>query len=163
MANNPLGAITEIANAIETRLAVSKGSGEYDYYALCKELELSIGRTEQRDVVTDASALYSYGAGDNFLSATLVYSGPEIDGTDYTNATTAASFNDLTQGDGDGALEEINWLLIVKDVSGSEKFFTLTGVLRNYVIRKGAEGKTEVDIFIRLTNDTITIGDVAPA
>jgi len=162
MVNNPLGAITEIANAKETRLAVSRGSGAYDYYVLLKDLELSIGKTEQRDVVTDASALYSYGAGDNFLSGTLLFSAPEVTGTDYSNTTTPASFNELTQGDGNGDLETINWLLIIKDVSGSEKFFTLPGVLRNYVIRKGQEGKTEVDIFIRITSDTITIGSSAP-
>ena len=162
MVNNPLGAITEICNAKETRLAVSTGSGAYDYYVLLKNLEMSIGRTEQRDVTTDGGPLYSYGAGDNFLSGTLLFSGPEIDGTDYTNSTTPASFNDLTQGDGNGELEEIKWILIVKDVDGNEKFFSITGVLRDYKIRKPEEGKTEVDIFIRITSDTITIGDVAP-
>lgn len=162
MVNNPLGAITEIANAKETRLAVDTGSGTYDYYVLLKNLEMSIGRTEQRDVTTDGGPLYSYGAGDNFLSGTLLYSGPEVDGTDYSNSSTPASFNDLTQGGSNGDQEEIDWLLIVKDVSGSEKFFSITGVLREYKIRKPDEGKTEVDIFIRITSDTISIADSAP-
>ena len=39
MVNNPLGAITEIANARETRLAIDTGSGTYDYYALLKDLQ----------------------------------------------------------------------------------------------------------------------------
>ncbi len=162
MVNNPLGAITEIANATETRLAVSTGSNAYDYYVLLKDVELSIGRTEQRDVTTDGGPLYSYGAGDNFLSGTLLYSEPEIDGTNYSDTTTPASFNDLTQGDGNGELEEINWLLIIKDVSGSEKFFQITGVLRDYVIRKPEEGKTEVDIFIRITSDSISFSYTDP-
>jgi hypothetical protein len=162
MVNNPLGAITEICNSRETRLAVSKGSGAYDYYALMKDIELTIGRTEQRDVTTDGGPLYSYGAGNNFLTATLLFSGPEIDGTNYSNTTTAASFNDLTQGDGNGDLESINWLLIIKDVAGNEKFCAITGVLRDYTIRKPEEGKTEVDIFLRITSDTIAITDSAP-
>jgi hypothetical protein len=162
MANNPLGAITEIANARETRLAIDTGSGTYDYYVLLKDLELQIGRTEQRDVTTDGGPLYSYGAGDNFLTGTLLYSHPEVGGTDYTNSSTAASFNELTQGDGNGGQEEIDWLLIVKDSAGTEKFFSITGVLRDYTIRKPEEGKTEVDIFIRITSDTIASAASAP-
>lgn len=157
-----LGAISEIANARETRLAVDTGSGTYDHYVLVKDLELSIGRTEQRDVTTDGGPLYSYGAGDNHLSGTLLFSGPEVSGTDYSNSSTPASFNELTQGDGNGELEEIDWLLIVKDVAGNERFFSITGVLRDYVIRKPEEGKTEVDIFIRITSDTISVSTSAP-
>ena len=162
MVNNPLGAITEIANARETRLAIDTGSGTYDYYALLKDLELSIGRTEQRDVTTDGGPLYSYGAGDNFLTGTLLFSAPEVSGTDWTNSSTPASFNELTQGSTNGDQEEIDWLLVVTDVSGTNRFFSITGVLRDYVIRKPEEGKTEVDIFIRITSDTITVSASAP-
>lgn len=162
MVNNPLGAIAEICNARETRLAIDTGSGTYDYFALLKDLELSIGRTEQRDVTTDGGPLYSYGAGDNFLTGTLLFSGPEVSGTDFVNASTPASFNELTQGDGNGKQEEIAWLLVVTDVSGNSKYFSITGVLRDFVIRKPEEGKTEVDIFIRITSDTITISNTAP-
>jgi hypothetical protein len=157
-----LGAATEIANATETRLAIDTGSGTYDYYALLTNLELQIGRTEQRDVTTDGGPLYSYGAGDNYLTGTLLFSPPEVSGTDYTNSSTAASFNELTQGGSNGDQEEIDWLLIVKDVSGTLRYFSITGVLRDYTIRKPAEGKTEVDIFIRVTSDTITISASAP-
>lgn len=162
MVNNPLGAIAEICNATETRLAVDTGSGSYDFYGQLTDLELKIGRTEQRDVTTDGGPLYSYGAGDNFLSGTLLFTGPEVSGTDFTNTSTPASFNELTQGNGSGSQEEIDWLLIVKDSAGNERFFSITGVLRDYTIRKPSEGKTQVDIFIRITSDTITISTSAP-
>jgi len=162
MVDNPLGALTEIANASETRLAVDTGSGTYDYYVLLKDLELSIGKTETRDVVTSGGPLYSYGAGDNFLTATIFYTETEVTGVDYTNSSTPASFNELTQLGSNGQNEEIDWLLIIKDVSGSEKFWSITGVLRDFKLRKPAEGKVEVDIFIRITGNTVSVADSAP-
>ncbi len=59
MVNNPLGAITEIANARETRLAIDTGSGTYDYYALLKDLELSIGRTVTTSMSLQMVDLYT--------------------------------------------------------------------------------------------------------
>jgi len=162
MVNNPLGAIAEIVNATETRLAVDTGSGSYDFYAQLEEMDLKIGKTEQRDVTTDGKAVYSFGAGDNFLQGTLLFTGPEVSGTDFTNSSTPASFNELSQGNGNGAHEEIDWLLIAKDGDGNERFFSITGVLRDYIIRKPKEGKTRVDIFIRITTNTITVSTSAP-
>ena len=71
MAN--LGEITEIVNASELTLEV-----DADNYILLKDLDIKIGRTEARDVTTDGGPLYSYGAGDNSFTATLVVSTPEI-------------------------------------------------------------------------------------
>ena len=161
MVNNPLGIAAEICNAVETQLAIDTGSGSYDYYSFIEDFELQIGKTEQRDV-TPTGAIYSFGKGDNFLSGTLLFTGPEVSGTDYTNSSTPASFNELSQGNGNGAHEEIDWLIITKDSAGNQRFFSITGVLRDYKIIKPAEGKTKVDIFIRITGDTITISTSAP-
>lgn len=139
MAN--IGEITEIVNASELKLMVST-----DTYILLKDLEIQVGRTESRDVTTDGGPLYSYGAGDNFFTCTLVASTPEID-----------SLNTLTQIDANGAMTSTAWLIVANNVSGASKTFAATGVLRDYRVRKPAEGKLEIDIFVRIEGDTVTI------
>ena len=139
MAN--IGEITEIVNASELTLLVGA-----DTYILLKNLEIQVGRTEARDVTTDGGPLYSYGAGDNFFTATLVASTPEID-----------SLNTLTQIDANGAMTSTAWLIKATNVSGATKTFAATGVLRDYRVKKEAEGKVEIDIFVRITGDTVTI------
>lgn len=150
MAN--LGEITEIVNASELTLEVGA-----DNYILLTNLNLHIGRTEDRIATTDGGALYTYGKGDNFFTATLLLSGPELDGTAYTTATTAASINELSQIDSDGDMNAINWKIVAKDVSGNTKTFAATGVLKEYDVSKPQEGKVTIDIFVRITGDTITI------
>lgn len=139
MAN--LGEITEIVNASELTLEVGS-----DTYILLKNLEVTIGRTEARDVTTDGGPLYSYGAGDNFFSATLLVSTPEAD-----------SLNTLTQIDANGDLTSTAWKIVAKNVAGASKTFAATGVLRDFTIRKPEEGKVEIDIFVRITGDTVTV------
>jgi len=143
MAN--LGEIVEIVNASELTLEVGA-----DTYILLKNLDIHIGRTEARDVTTDGGPLYSYGAGDNFFTATLVVSTPELG--DLT-----PTFNFLTKIDGDGDMPTRAWLVVARDVSGSTKTFAATGVLRDYDVRKPEEGKVTIDIFVRIIGDTITI------
>lgn len=150
MAN--LGEITEIVNASELTLEVGS-----DNYILLTNLNLHIGRTEDRIATTDGGALYTYGKGDSWFTATLLLSGPELDGTSYTNSTTAASINELTQIDSDGDMNSIDWKIVAKDVSGNTKTFAATGVLRDYDVSKPNEGKVTIDIFVRITGDTITI------
>jgi len=152
MAN--LGEITEIVNASELTLEVGN-----DIYIHLVDLQIHIGRPEDRTATTDAGVLYTYGKGDNFFTATLVFTGPEIDGTAFTNATTAASFNELTQITTNGDMNEIDWKIIAKNTKTPDttKTFTATGVLREYDVRKPEEGKVEVDIFVRITGDTISI------
>ena len=41
--------------------------------------------------------------------------------------------------------------------SGSTKTFAATGVLRDYDVSKPTEGKVNIDIFVRITGDTISI------
>ena len=139
MAN--LGEITEIVNALECTLEVGS-----DTYILLKNLQIHIGRVEDRTVTTDGGPLYTFGAGDNWFTATLLVSTPEL-----------SSLNTLTQIDSDGDMTSTAWKIVAKDISGATKTFAATGVLRDYDVRKPEEGKTEIDIFVRITGDTITI------
>ena len=49
------------------------------------------------------------------------------------------------------------WKIVAKNKSGASKTFAATGVLRDYDVRKPEEGKVQIDIFVRITGDTITI------
>jgi hypothetical protein len=139
MAN--LGEITEIVNASELTLEVGA-----DNYILLTNLNLHIGRTEDRIATTDGGALYTYGKGDNFFTATLLVSTPEL-----------SSLNTLGQIDSDGDMTSTAWKIVAKDVSGNTKTFAATGVLKEYDVSKPQEGKVTIDIFVRITGDTITI------
>ena len=139
MAN--LGEITEIVNAHKLTLEVGA-----DVYILLTNLQIHIGRPEDRTATTDGGVLYTYGKGDNFFTATLLVSTPEL-----------SSLNTLTQIDTDGDMTSTLWKVVAKDVSGATKTFAATGVLREYDVRKEEEGTVEIDIFVRITGDTITI------
>jgi len=139
MAN--LGEITEIVNASELTLEVGS-----DIYITLTNLQIHIGRPEDRTATTDAGVLYTYGKGDNFFTATLVVTTPEI-----------SSLNTLTQIDGDGDMTSTAWKIVARDVSAATKTFAATGILREYDVRKPEEGKVEIDIFVRITGDTISI------
>lgn len=139
MAN--IGEITEIVNASELTLDVGSGT-----YIMLTNLQLHIGRTEDRVATTDAGALYTYGKGENFFTATLLVTTPELD-----------TINNLTQIDSDGDMTPTSWKIVAKNISAATKTFAATGVLKEYDIRKAPEGKVEIDIFVRITGDTITI------
>lgn len=139
MAN--LGEITEIVNASELTLDVGS-----DRYIMLKNLSITIQRTESRDPTTDAGVLYSYGLGDNFFTCTLLATTPELD-----------SLNTLTQIDANGAMTSTSWKIVAKNVAAATKTFAATGVLRDFTIRKPEEGKVEVDIFVRITGDIVTV------
>lgn len=139
MAN--LGEITEIVNASELSLLVGA-----DTYILLTNLNLHIGRPEDRTPTTDAGALYTYGKGDNWFTATLIVSTPEL-----------SSLNTLGQIDTNGDMTSTAWLIKANNVSGATKTFAATGVLREYDVNKPNEGKVNIDIFVRITGDTITI------
>ena len=136
-----LGEIAEIVNASELTLEVGS-----DNYILLSDLSLHIGRTESRDVVTSGDPLYSYGSGDNYFTATLLVSTPEL-----------SSLNTLTQISANGDLTSTSWKIVAKNVAGATKTFSATGVLRDYDISKPSEGKVSIDIFVRITGDTISI------
>ena len=139
MAN--LGEITEIVNASELTLEVGS-----DTYIMLTNLNLHIGRIEDRTATTDAGVLYTYGKGDNFFTATLVATTPEL-----------SSLNTLSQIDSDGDMTSTSWKIVAKNVSGSTKTFAATGVLREYDVSKSPEGKVLIDIYVRITGDAISI------
>ena len=135
-----VGEIAEIVNASELTLETSTGN-----YILLTNLSLHIGRPEDRVATTD-DVLYTYGKGDNFFTATLLVSTPEL-----------SDLNTLGQIDSDGDMTSRDWLIKAKDVSGTTKTFAATGILREYDISKPSEGKVSIDIFVRITGDTISI------
>ena len=140
-----LGAFAELVNSSEFTLEVGA-----DIYVALTNLQLHIGRTEDRIPTTDLGALYSYGKGDNFFTATLQVTTPELgDG--------AGSLNSLTKIDANGDMISTAWKIVARDLSGSTKTFDATGVLREYDVKKGATGYVDIDIFVRITGDTITI------
>jgi len=136
-----IGAITEIVNASELTLEVGS-----DTYVMLTNLAIHIGRSEDRTATTDAGVLYTYGKGDNFFTATLTVTTPEL-----------SSLNTLTQIDSDGDMTSTLWKIVARDVSGATKTFAATGVLRDYDVSKPEEGKVSIDIFVRITGDTISI------
>jgi len=136
-----LGAIGEIVNASELTLEVGS-----DTYIMLTNLVINISRPEDRVATTDAGPVYTYGKGDNSFTATLLVTTPEL-----------SSLNTLTQTDANGDMTSTAWKIVAKNVSAATKTFAATGVLRDYQVRKPEEGKVEIDIFVRITGDTITI------
>ena len=139
MAN--LGEITEIVNASELTLEVGLNN-----YILLTNLNLHIGRPEDRVATTDGGALFTYGKADSYFTATLLVSTPEL-----------SSLNTLGQIDSDGDMTSTAWKIVAKDVSGATKTFAATGILREYDVSKPSEGKVTIDIFVRITGDTVSI------
>jgi hypothetical protein len=152
-----LGEIAEIVNASELTLEVGS-----DNYILLKDLDLHIGRVENRHPTTDG-LIYTYGKGDNYFTATLLVSGEELtkavttDSGSDEDETNSAGFNVLSQIDSNGDMQSIQWKIVAKNVSGATKTFAATGVLRDYDIKKSSEGIVEISIFVRITGDTISI------
>ena len=148
MAN--LGEITEIVNASELHLGVDTGSGAsaFNNYILLTNLSLHVGRPEDRVATTDGQALFTYGKADSYFTATLLLSTPEL-----------SSLNTLSQIDSDGDMPTQAWMIRAQNVNGDYKYLSCTGILREYDVTKPSEGKVTIDIFVRITGDTITISD----
>lgn len=136
-----IGAIGEIVNSSEAHLVVGA-----DTYILLQDLNIHIGRPEFRDATTGAGAVYTYGKGEHHMEFTLVATTPELD--------TLAALNDIGSN---GEMTSTSWTIVATDVSGSAKTFTCTGVANPIDIRKGAEGKLHVDVFVRITPDTVAV------
>jgi len=93
MAN--LGEITEIVNASELTLEVGS-----DIYIMVTDINIHTGRPEDRTATTDAGALFTYGKGDNWFTATLVGTTPEF-----------ITWNTKTQIDTDGDMPTTAFLI----------------------------------------------------
>ena len=142
-----IGEIAEIVNASELTLETSTGN-----YILLTNLSLHIGRPEDRIATTDGGALFTYGKGDNYFTATLLVSTPEL-----SSLNTLTKFTNYGTSNDNGDMPSTAWLIKAKDVSGTTKTFAATGVLREYDISKPSEGKVSIDIFVRITGDDISI------
>ena len=143
-----LGEIAEIVNASELTLEVGS-----DNYILLTNLSLHIGRPEDRVATTDGGALFTYGKGDNYFTATLLVSTPEL-----SSLNTLSKFTNYGTSNDNGDMPSTAWKKIVaKNVAGATKTFSATGILRDYDISKPSEGKVSIDIFVRITGDTISI------
>ena len=139
MAN--LGETTELVNSTECTLEVGS-----DIYVALTDLEWVVSRPEDRSPTTDLGPIYTYGKGDNFFTATLNITSPEI-----------SSLNTLTATDANGNLTATSWKIVYKDSAGATKTAAATGVLRDFKIRKEEEGIVKIDIFVRITGDTVTV------
>lgn len=139
MAN--IGEITEIVLSEHVSLEVGANN-----YILLEDIDIHIGRTENRSPTTGAGPVYTYGQGNHFFTGTLIVSTPEL-----------SSLNTLNEPDGNGDMTSTSWKIVFEDVSGATKTFAATGVLRSYDVHKGKEQNAEIDIDVRITGDTITI------
>ena len=135
-----LGAIAEFINSREFTLEVGS-----DIYIAVTNLQLHVGRTEERIGTTDTETLYAFGKGDSFFTATLTATTPEVD-----------SLNTLTQVSANGDLTSTSWKIVARNLDGSTKTFAATGMLRDYDIRS-TDDKVEIDIFVRIIGDTVSI------
>jgi len=135
-----LGAIAEFVNSRELTLEVGS-----DIYIAVTNLQLHVGRTEERIGTTDTEALYAFGKAESFFTATLTATTPEVD-----------SLNTLTQVSSDGDLTSTSWKIVARNLDGSTKTFAATGMLREYDIRS-TDDKVEIDIFVRIIGDTVSI------
>lgn len=136
-----LGTITEIVNAQELTLEVGS-----DTYIMLTNLQVHVGRPEDRTATTDGGVLYTYGKGDHFFTATLVVTTPEL-----------STINTLNTLDTDGDMTSTLWKIVARDLAGATKTWAATGILREYDVRKTEEGTVEIDIVVRITGDTVSI------
>lgn len=139
MAN--LGEITEFLLAEEFRLDVGANT-----HVPLLELQIRIANTEDRASTNDDGPNYFAGMGDNFFTATLKLTHPEL-----------SDLNTLSQKDVNGVLTSRAWKIVGKFLDGTTKTFVATGVLRDYLVRRGQTGKVLMDIFVRIVGDTVTI------
>lgn len=136
-----IGEISEFINNDEFNLVVGS-----DTYIGLEDLQLGITRLEDRAPTNDSGATYSPGQGNNFFTARLKATSPEL-----------SSLNTLTQVDADGELTSTNWLIQAKDVSSTTMTFAATGYLRDFFPKKGPDGKVIMDIFVRITGDIVIV------
>jgi hypothetical protein len=144
MAN--IGEAAEIINASELRLMFST-----DTYITLVDLLINVQRPEDRVATTDAGPLYTYGKGNNFFTATLVLTTPEM------LDSNAVSFSSLSQLNSSGAGTSRAWLVKGTNLSAATVTWACTGILRDYQVRKNDEGKVVIDIFVRITTDTVPV------
>jgi len=147
MALGRLGEVTEFMMNENFTLQVGT-----NYYLAVENLVIQVSRPEERRGTLDSGAKYAFGQGDNFFSCTLIATKPEV-------GVGATSFNELSKLDSNGELTSTLWKIIGESVGGGGTLtiFAATGVIKQYAVRKGTQGKVVIDILVRILGDTVTI------
>lgn len=139
-----LGAVTELINAKNLQLRDNSGA---DIYVALTDLVLHGGRVEVRDSHTGLGAVYSYGAGDHWMTFTLTGTPVEIN--------SIIALNNIT---GTGDMTSNDWEIRGTTLSSGETItLDAPGFLRDWDLRKAPEGKVKLDCFVRITSDTIVV------
>lgn len=144
MAN--LGEFAELVNSQNLKLEV--GSNRYIHL---QELNIHMGRPENREPTTDGGVIYYYGKGDHTFDCVILLTTPEI-----------GIFNTLTELSASGAMTETNFK-IVSTPRGGGANITFGGasgfpaVLYDYNIEKPTEGGVLFRLRFRITSDEITV------
>jgi len=107
-------------------------------------LDFHIGRPESREAA-DVGSLYFYGQHDNYFTATLLLSTPEIN-----------TFVGYTVLDANGALPSNDFPLIYTNKSGSSKTITVTAEVPELDFVKPVEGGAKTRIRFRITEEVTT-------
>ncbi len=136
-----LGQIGELI--LNDKLTLEEGSSKYLSFKL---KGLKIGRPEKRTASNDSGPSYSTGGGDNFFMGTIMATTPEL-----------STFNTRSQDDSNGELTETLYKIVAEDVSGATRTFATTGYLRDYMMYEGPGKHVMVDIFVRITGDTVAV------
>lgn len=138
--SNLLGAIAEFVK--NDNFALKVGSNSHIPMTIPS---IAVGRTELRVATNDSGSDFKAGMSDNFFTTTLY----------FTDQITG--LNTLTQTDSNGELTSTSWLLVATADDSTTQTFAATGVLRNYFVHPGPVGYVGIDIFVRITGDTVTI------
>ena len=141
MANR--GLATELANA--TEVTINDGT---DTYIQLQDWTLDLSHPETIEETSDA-VHYFYGHQQAFFEATILGSSPEY-----------ATFVTKSQRDANGGAVTDNWVIAIKDVSGTTKTFTLTATLApNLRVEKPIGGAVKKRFRARIT-EAVTSADI---
>lgn len=135
-----IGSTTKLVNAKNLRLEVGA-----DEYVKVQSLFLHIGRSTDRDPTTDGNILYTANRGDHWFTCTLLFTVPE-----------GTSLNTLTETDSNGDFTSTAWKIVGTSRDSSTITYNATGVIEEMDVSAGDKGKTKIDLFVRVTGDTIT-------
>jgi len=106
-----------------------------------QELKFHVGRPESRES-TDASSVYFYGQHDNYFTAIILLSSPEI-----------ATYLNYTLLDTNGALPTNTFKLVYTDILGTSKTVTVDSLINELDFEKPIEGGTKTHLRFRITED----------
>ena len=136
-----LGEVAELINAQRLRLDLGG-----DTYIMVQNLFIHIGRIEDRNATTDANVLYTAGKGDNWFTALLVATEPEV-----------IQFNTLSQTDANGDWTQSAWRIVGTARGGGVITFEADGIIREFDVTRDIRGGVKANIFVRIIGDSMSI------